>query len=63
MEDKCFACGRRGKTIKARGRLVDTRDGQLVFVGPECLKHVKNAGDVGYQPRKGGPRLWLIEKQ
>ena len=53
--DKCFACGKRlGKTPA----LVDTRDDQKVFVGRECYKLVLDAGQNGYQPPKGGPRLY-----
>jgi len=55
--DRCFACDRPlGKTP----RLVDTRDAQQVFVGVECAKHIDRAGDAGYQPPKGGPRLYPI---
>lgn len=42
--------------------IVDTRDGQTVFVGSECFKLIKKAGESGYQPPKGGPRLWCIPK-
>lgn len=56
--DKCFACDR------PLGRLgpewmADTRDGQLVYVGRECFRKIKGAGALGWQPPKGGPRLWL----
>lgn len=58
LADACFACG---KKFGKRGQfLVDTRDGQEVYVGPECLKHVQAAGDTGYQPAKGGPRLYPL---
>lgn len=56
--EKCFACNR-----SLRGRkphLVDTRDAQLVFVGPDCYEHVLAAGSRGYQPPRGGPRLYTI---
>lgn len=56
-DERCFACGRRlGKTPL----LVDTRDGQEVFVGRECGKLVLAAGDDGWLPPKGGPRLFPI---
>lgn len=55
----CFACN---KLIKAGNeKLVDTKDAQLVFIGPECYKKVVKAGDKGYQPPLGGPRLFLIK--
>lgn len=58
-EDKrCFACGR---VITAEPPpMADTRDGQLVYVGPECMRRIVTAGDEGYQPPKGGPRLWTL---
>jgi hypothetical protein len=46
MTDKCFACDR---PLKGK-HLVDTRDDQTVFVGPDCFKRVKAAGDAGWQP-------------
>ncbi len=53
--DKCFACDRRlGKSPK----LVDTRDSQTVYVGSECFKLIAKAGETGYQPPLGGPRLY-----
>lgn len=55
--DKCFACGKRlGKTPA----IVDTRDGQEVFVGRECYKLVLAAAERGYQPPLGGPRLYPL---
>lgn len=59
MIEKCFVCGRplRNKT------LVDTRDGQLVYVGPDCAKHVEDAGEAGYQPPLGGPKLFTIKAE
>jgi hypothetical protein len=56
MTDKCFACDR---PLKGK-HLVDTRDDQTVFVGPDCFKRVKAAGDAGWQPPKGGPRLYPV---
>jgi hypothetical protein len=59
--DDCFACGRAMK----RPEFVFTQDTRSdgkhyeVHVGPECFKHVQAAGDVGYQPPAGGPRLFL----
>ena len=57
MRNKCFACGRKLGTAP---KLVDTRDGQMVYVGSECGKEIDRAGYVGYQPPKGGPRLYPI---
>lgn len=59
QDAKCYACD---KTFRKTGRrvLVDTRDGQHVFVGTDCFAKVCIAGDAGYQPPKGGPRLYLL---
>lgn len=56
--NRCFACGR--KLGKKEPILVDTRDAQKIYVGSECAKLVIASGEEGYQPPKGGPRLWAI---
>lgn len=58
MIERCFACdtGLIGKPCK-----LITRDGQTVHVGKGCFSQAKAAGIEGWQPRKGGPRLFLIE--
>lgn len=53
----CFACDR---PLKAGGYLVGCQDDQTVYVGALCLSQIKNAGKKGYQPPKGGPRLFLL---
>ncbi len=55
----CFACG---KKLGKNPCVVDTRDSQFVFVGSECYKEIKRAGETGYQPPLGGPRLWVGRK-
>lgn len=55
--DKCFACD---KPLGKSPALVDTRDAQTVYVGSECFKKIRAAGDSGYQPPLGGPRLYLL---
>lgn len=58
--EKCFACGRKlGKTPL----LVDTRDGQTVFVGRECAKLVLAMGEQGYRPPRGGPKLYPMKNR
>lgn len=47
--------------MKASKHLVTCADDQTAFVGPECFKKIRAAGDDGYQPPLGGPRLYLIE--
>lgn len=57
-DEKCYACDRKlGKSPT----LVRCEDEQTVFVGRECLKLIKAAGTAGYQPPKGGPRLYLMD--
>lgn len=56
MTRRCFACGRPLFTLDYTA---DVRDGQIVYVGPECHKKIIQAGPEGWQPPKGGPRLWL----
>ena len=58
--EKCFACGRR---LGKYPLLVDTRDAQTVYVGSECGKLIVAAGDAGYQPPTGGPRLYPIARK
>ncbi len=58
MQDKCFACGRK---LGKNPHRVDTHEDQQPFVGRECFKLIKAAGEAGYQPPLGGPRLWIIK--
>lgn len=57
-KEKCFACDAwmLGKF------LVDTRDGQTAYVGVDCFEKIRRAGDAGWQPPKGGPRLYLLPR-
>jgi hypothetical protein len=59
MTAKCFACD---KPLGKTQRRVDTRDDQTVFVGCECFRKVQAAGADGYQPPKGGPRLYPMPR-
>lgn len=52
--EACFACGKQLK----RPQEVWTSDPQMQWVGPECSRHVRESGPQGYQPPKGGPRLF-----
>ena len=52
---RCYACDRK---LGARPRVADTRDDQIVVVGPECWRHIRQAGAAGWQPARGGPRLY-----
>jgi len=62
MNLNCFACGRK---ILENPYEADTRDDQFVWVGPECFKHIRAAGDAGWQPprRPHGPRLYPMPKE
>lgn len=53
---RCYACG---KHLSTSPELVDTRQDQLVYVGRECARWVRQAGAEGYQP-PGGPRLFSL---
>ena len=56
---RCFACDRK---LGKNPYLVDTRDAQTVYVGSECYKLIRVAGEAGYQPPAGGPRLFLLPR-
>jgi hypothetical protein len=60
-DDKCFACDKKLKAGKEK--MVETSDGQTVYVGSECYRRIKVTGPKGYQPPKGGPRLFDSWKQ
>ena len=54
---KCYACDR---PLGNNPLLVDTRDGQTAYVGRECAKKIMQGGNQGWQPPKGGPRLYPL---
>lgn len=58
MAEKCFACDRPLGGPSARAVTLDKA--QTVYVGWECYRHILSAGDKGYQPPKGGPRLFAV---
>jgi hypothetical protein len=63
FNEKCFACGKKLK-FSGHYRLVDTRDGQLVYVGLDCYKKIEQSPDGYLSPHAhahGGPKLYLIE--
>ena len=57
---RCFACD---KFVGENAATVDTHEDQYVFVGSECYKLVLAAGKLGYQPPRGGPRLYALTKE
>lgn len=57
---KCFSCGQR-LTMNVWAAI--TEDGQEVRVGQSCAKKIIAAGEAGYQPPKGGPRLFKYESR
>lgn len=59
-KEPCFACGR--PIYLVNPPRVDTRDDQTVFVGTDCYRKVVEAGEAGYQPPRGGPRLYPMPK-
>jgi len=67
-DEKCFACDRPlGKpfTVTTNESFKD-EDGEetyyRILVGPECFKRIMKAGDKGYQPPLGGPKLYPMPK-
>ena len=59
--ERCFACDR---IIRSKNPMrADTRDAQVVFVGSDCHRKIMEAGDGGYQPPKGGPRLFPLPSE
>jgi len=57
--DRCFACDR--PILNGNGYMVGCADEQDVGVGEECFRKIRRAGDEGYQPPLGGPRLYCLE--
>jgi hypothetical protein len=61
METKCFACDR---PIKRKVPLqAMTIDGQLVVIGSECYRQIGKDPTNGYQPPKGGPKVYYAERE
>jgi hypothetical protein len=61
--DRCYACGKPFRDPNNRQDVfLPDDDHRTVLVGPECFRHVVRAAAVGYQPPRGGPRLF-IEKR
>lgn len=59
---KCFACDRAFGPL-ATPTLVTCTDDQTGYVGYDCYLKIKSAGAAGYQPPKGGPRLYLLSRK
>ena len=57
--EHCYACGKKLRP-RVRPFEADTRDAQVVYVGPECFRHIAAAGELGFQPEGGGPRLYPV---
>lgn len=60
---QCYACGKmtRGTRLSALLAILEDDDGRTVMVGPDC--HAKTRAADGYQPNKGGPRLFFSQAQ
>lgn len=59
---RCYACDavlKPGKPGTTLGYFVRTEDSQLHVVGRECYDWIVKGAETGYQPPKGGPRLFL----
>ena len=53
----CFFCGKKLHS-KAKHWRAYTADGQRVSVGLECFSKAVGAGEEGYQPPQGGPKIY-----
>lgn len=52
----CFACGQRLRSWQAA--YMEDDDQQAQPVGSDCFRHIIQGGAQGWQPPKGGPRLY-----
>lgn len=55
---RCFACDR--VIRRATPLIAHCLDEQEVYVGTECMKKIESAASEGWQPAKGGPRLFTL---
>lgn len=62
QDDKCYACGRGFRRSDTR-RFAVTSDGFTVYVGSDCHRHICSARGAGFQPPRGGPRLFKPSPQ
>lgn len=60
ITERCFACDKPLRTPSSSPIVITSDGAQVVAVGPDCFRRVKAGGDNGYQPDKGGPRLFVI---
>ena len=56
--ERCFACDRE---MTASPKVVWTSDDSRVYVGPDCFYRTLESREAGYQPPKGGPRLFALQ--
>lgn len=59
-QDKCFACDKPIKGDQNAYEAYVKSDKQMQYVGSECYKKILLAGQKGYQPPLGGPRLFCF---
>lgn len=57
---RCYACDR---PIRGNRHPTFTSDGQTQHIGIECARRVYKSRSEGYQPPKGGPRLYAFAVQ
>lgn len=57
--ETCYACGKKLGKSHAHARVTgeEPDENNRYCVGSECDKLIRKAGEKGYQPPKGGPRL------
>ena len=59
----CYACGKMTRSAREfpLQAVLEDDDGNTVWVGPDC--HKKTRAEDGYQPPRGGPRLFFNQAQ
>lgn len=57
---KCYACGKDVRTTRYAYTADDGQQQQPV--GPDCYRAISHFGKSGYQPPRGGPRLYVRQE-
>jgi hypothetical protein len=58
----CFACDR-PIIGKVKHKAITSDGAQIVPIGSECFKEIVQGGILGWQPPKGGPRLFIVQEK
>lgn len=55
-KEPCYCCGK--KTANPYQAFCEDDNGQEQLVGRDCYKQIKAANSEGWQPPRGGPRMF-----